>query len=69
MIVEGFHPAFVLIIGSLLLAVVPSHRLRQIILVTLPFSAYSTYWESMRELNSLTVSSWGSRPSRSMPKK
>lgn len=36
MIVEGFHPAFVLIIGSLLLAVVPSHRLRQIILVTLP---------------------------------
>ncbi len=36
MIVDGLHPAFVLIFGSLLLAVVRSHRLRQIILVGLP---------------------------------
>ena len=36
MIVEGLHPAFVLILGSLLLAFVRSHRIRQIILIALP---------------------------------
>jgi len=36
MIIEGLHPAFVLILGSILLAVLPSWRLRRVYLIALP---------------------------------